>query len=100
MNEPPRYVYPAPGVPVIVPQPGMPVAALALGICGLVFCLAGIGTLVMTVLATIFGAVSLRRILPGYPRRGMAVAGLVLGIVGLLVYLVVGICSAGLFLVI
>jgi len=89
-----------PVAPVVAPPPGLPVAALVLGICGLVFCLAGVGTLVMTLLATIFGAVSLRRISPGYARRGMAAAGLVLGIIGLLVYLVVGICSAGLFLLI
>lgn len=59
----------------------MPIAALVLGIVGLLFALIpclGMYALPLTVLAVIFGAVGMKK----QAGKGMAIAGLVCGIVG------------------
>jgi hypothetical protein len=83
------------------PKNGHATAGLVLGICGVVFCWWGITTLAMALLATIFGAVGLKRSRLAHDyKRGSAIAGLTLGIIGLIVYLILGICTAGIFLLI
>jgi hypothetical protein len=61
------------------PGSGMAIASLVLGILGIL----SIPYLVLSLLAIIFGAISLRRYNEGYhDRKGMAKAGLILGIIG------------------
>jgi hypothetical protein len=66
---------------------GMATASLVLGIVGLVCCC---GTLVLSVLAIIFGvlAKSEMKRSGNHEGEGMATAGFVLGIVGLVVHLI------------
>ncbi len=67
---------------------GFAVAALVLGIVGLLLCV----LVVPSLLATIFGGVALSQIKQqpvAYRGRGMAIAGLVLGLVGLALFLTV-----------
>lgn len=58
---------------------GMAIAALVLGICGIVLC-----PVVLSVPAIVFGAIAMRDINrdPGLDGKGMAIAGFVTGIVG------------------
>jgi hypothetical protein len=79
---------------------GLATASMILGICSIVLCFAGIGTLAMVVLAITFGAVGLRKATHGAPNKGMAIAGLSCGLVGAVVYLILGIASKGVFLLI
>ena len=79
---------------------GMAVAALVLGIASIPFCWWGIGSLTMVVLAIVFGSLGIRRANEGAPQKNFAVAGLCCGIVGLFAYLIVGIATFGLFLLI
>ena len=65
-----------------VPQNGLGTAALVLGILGLVVCL-GL-TILLPLLATIFGALGRKKAQAGLAtNRGAATAGLVMGIIGL-----------------
>lgn len=84
-----------PPPPVIIPPPaapsGLSVASMVLGILTLPFFWWGLATLAMVVLAITFGAIGIGR--PG--GRGMATAGLVLGSVGALIYLIWGLFTLG-----
>lgn len=67
------------------PRNGMSVAALVLGIIGLVTFIP-----VLSILAIVFGGIGLGRANRGEAtNKGMATAGLVLGIVGILIQLLV-----------
>lgn len=79
---------------------GMAVAALILGIASIVFCWWGIAALAMVVLAIVFGSIGIQRANAGAPQKNLAVAGLCCGIVGFIAYLVIGIVTFGLFLLI
>jgi hypothetical protein len=75
------------------PQNGMGVAALVLGIIGIVVC-----PVIFSVLAIIFGSIGIQRTNQGLAtNRGVAVAGLVLGIIGVIlgILLVVFFVAAG-----
>lgn len=66
----------------IAPQNGMGVAALVLGIVGLVFCLGY--SIILPLLAVIFGAIGRKKADQGLANnKGMATAGFVMGIIGL-----------------
>lgn len=66
------------------PQNGMGTAALVLGIIGLVGC--GGFTIILPLLATIFGAIGRKKADQGLANnRGQATAGLVMGIIGLVI---------------
>jgi hypothetical protein len=73
----------------------MAVAALVLGITGIVFCFLGLLTLAQVVLAIIFGSLGIRRAGRGASGRGLALTGLVLGIVGAVLYLIIGAVTVG-----
>ena len=79
---------------------GMAVAALILGIASVVFCWWGIATFVMVVLAIVFGSIGISRANQGAPQKNLAIAGLCCGIVGFIAYLIIGIFTFGLFLLI
>ena len=65
-------------------QNGMGTAALVLGILGLVFC--GGFTIILPLLATVFGAIGRKKADQGLANnKGSATAGLVMGIIGLAV---------------
>ena len=65
---------------------GLAVASLVLGIVGVLT----LGYLIPSILAVIFGAISLKRYREGYhDRKKMALAGLILGIVGVAAALVI-----------
>jgi hypothetical protein len=87
---------------VAVRQPTNPVAtaAMVLGILCCVFVAAGLAELAMCVLAMTFGAMGLERKRAHLGGRGKAQAGLILGIIGIVIYLIVGIASAGITLLI
>ena len=57
----------------------MAIAAMVMGICGLVVC-----PLILSVPAIVFGAIGMKEVdrEPGLNGKGMAIAGLVTGIVG------------------
>lgn len=94
---PPSAMHPA----IYSPQragSGLAVASMVLGICSIVFAFGGLVTLTMVILAVTFGGKRVgHREIPG---RGMAIAGLVCGLVGLLTYLLVGIATGGVFLLV
>jgi ABC-type phosphate transport system permease subunit len=78
------------------PASGQAVAALVLGITGIVFCWWGLGTLAQVVLAIAFGVKGMQKADAGLAGgKGMAQAGLVLGIVGACLYLLVGVLTLG-----
>jgi hypothetical protein len=79
---------------------GLAVAALILGLASIVFCWWGIAAFTMIVLAIVFGSIGIRRANAGAPQKNLAVAGLCCGIVGFIAYLVIGIVTFGLFLLI
>jgi uncharacterized membrane protein len=63
----------------MAPQNGMGTASLVLGILGLVCC----GSLIMSVLAIVFGVMGRKKVAAGQATNGgMATAGMILGIVG------------------
>ena len=72
------------------PQParsnGMAVAALVLGIIGLVLFWVPLLGMVLAILAIIFGGVGMSRANQGASGKGLAIAGLVLGIVAIAIY--------------
>ena len=75
------YSAPAPNA---APQNGMGTAALVLGIIGLVLC--GGFTIILPLLATVFGAIGRKKADQGLANnRGSATAGLVMGIIGLVI---------------
>ena len=81
---------PMPGPPAQVvyqvtqPANGLAVAALVVGIVGLVLFWTVWGGIILGILGLIFGAVGLSKANRGAPNKGMAVAGLALGGVALL----------------
>jgi hypothetical protein len=85
-----------PGQPQVVyqvaqPSNGMAVAALVVGIIGLVLFWTVWGGVILGILGVIFGAVGISKANRGAPNKGMAVAGLVLGalaLVGSILFLV------------
>jgi hypothetical protein len=79
---------------------GMAVAALILGIASIPFCWWGIASLAMVVLAIVFGSIGIRRANAGAPQKNFAVVGLCCGIVGLMAYLIIGVVTFGLGLLI
>lgn len=87
---------------VAVPQQTNPLATagMVLGICGAIFWGAGLAELALVSLAIIFGAVALGRRRRHLGGRGKAQAALILGIIGAVGYLIVGIVSAGITLLI
>lgn len=95
----PQYQSPPP-VPYR-PGNGKAVASMVLGITSVVFCWWGLATLAMVVLAIALGGTSMKETKQArVAHHGMAVAGLVLGIVGALIYIILGIASLGVMLVI
>ena len=94
----PSATFPAMAEPAI--SNGMAVAALVLGIASVVFCWWGIATFVMVVLAIVFGSIGISRANQGAPQKNLAIAGLCCGIVGFIAYLIIGIFTLGLFLLI
>ena len=79
---------------------GLAVAGMILGITSLVFCWWGIGSLAQWVLAIVFSSVALRRANRGAAGKGMAIAGLACGVLGAVTYLILGIGSHGVFLLV
>jgi hypothetical protein len=73
---------------------------MVLGITSIVFCWWGIFTLAQVVLAIVFGGVGIHKANRGADKKGMAIAGLACGIVGFLAYLIFGIATAGVGLLI
>ena len=73
---------------------------MVLGITSVVFCWWGLLSLAQVVLAIVFGGVALSRANRGAPHKGMAIAGLVCGLIGAVLYLMVGIFSLGVGLLI
>ena len=102
--EQPPGGYPPPSSSQVATMPrasnGLAVAALVLGIASIVFCWWGIATFAMVVLAIVFGSIGIRRANEGAPQKNLAVAGLCCGIAGFIAYLIVGILSLGLLLLI
>jgi hypothetical protein len=78
----------------------MAVAALILGIASIPFCWWGIASLAMVVLAIVFGSIGIRLANAGAPQKNFAVVGLCCGIVGLMAYLIIGVVTFGLGLLI
>lgn len=109
---PPRQPSPFPQFPQPLPpqwqqQPltaapgnGLAVAGFVLGVTSIIFCWLGLLSLVQVVLAIVFSGIGISRANKGARRKGMATAGLILGGVGFLLYLVVGIMSFGVGLLI
>jgi hypothetical protein len=95
---PPSATFPPMVEPAV--SNGMAVAALVLGIASVVFCWWGIATFVMVVLAIVFGSIGISRANQGAPQKNLAIAGLCCGIVGFIAYLIIGIFTFGLFLLI
>lgn len=75
---PPQVVY---NVTQTAPSNGMAVAALVLGIIGLVLFFTIWGGILLGILAIVFGALGRSKAKEGAPNRGLATAGFVLGIV-------------------
>ena len=88
--------------PAAVKRPGngLAIAGMILGITSVVFCWWGLLSLAQVVLAIVFGGVGLSRANRGAPHKGMAVAGLVCGLIGAVFYLMLGIFSLGVGLLI
>ncbi|MEU6772083.1 DUF4190 domain-containing protein [Streptomyces sp. NPDC046759] len=90
-----------PGMPM-VPQNGMGIAAMVLGILSLcLFCMYGVVSVVLGILAVVFGIKGRRRADRGEAtNRGQAQAGLIMGIIGIvigiavIVLLAIGITAA------
>lgn len=61
---------------------GLSIASLVLGICGLLFSCCACLSIILQILAVIFGSVSLSKKQSG---KGMAIAGIVFGIVGFII---------------
>ena len=108
-QQPPQFPQPMPSsqwqqpLSSSVPVPagnGLAVAGFVLGITSIVFCWLGLLSLAQVVLAIIFSGVGISRANKGAQRKNMAIIGLVLGGVGFLLYLVVGIMSFGVGLLI
>jgi hypothetical protein len=68
---------------VAQPANGLAVAALVVGIVGLVLFWTVWGGLILGILGIVFGAVGISKANRGAPNKGMATAGLVLGAVAL-----------------
>lgn len=79
---------------------GLAVAGLVLGITSIVFFWLGVFALAQVVLAVVFSGTGLRRSWEGAGRRGLAVAGLACGIGGFLAYVLFGIATLGVGLLI
>jgi hypothetical protein len=79
---------------------GFAIASLVLGCTSIFFSWWGIGTLIQVVLAIVFGCMALGRVPVGSSQRTMAIAGIICGSIGGLLYLIIGIFTLGLFLVI
>lgn len=74
-----------PGIP---PKNGKGIAALVLGILGLILSLCFGPFIILSILAIIFGALGIREANAGLAtNRGMSIAGLVMGLVAIVVYL-------------
>jgi hypothetical protein len=73
---PPQVVY---QYPPAQPTNGLAVAALVVGIVGLVLFWTVWGGVILGILGLVFGAVGLNKSNRGAPNKGMAVAGLTLG---------------------
>ncbi len=79
---------------------GQAVAGMVLGILAVVIEWGGLLTLMLAVSAIIFGTVGLNQSRAACTGRGQAIAGVTLGIVGCVLYVIWGIVSLGLFLLI
>jgi hypothetical protein len=84
-----------------VPRPyGMAVASLVLGITSIVFCWSGIFAALQIVLAIVFGCIALSRTERGGGPAPHAIPGIICACGGLLLYLILGVATGGLLLVI
>jgi hypothetical protein len=83
-GQPPQVVY-----QVVQPTPanGLAVAALVVGLIGLVLFWTVWGGVILGVLGVVFGAVGLSKANRGAPNKGMAVAGISLGALAIVVSL-------------
>jgi hypothetical protein len=104
-NDPYRFgppAYPPPQAPMGYPAPppgydrypqpptrnGMAIAALVLGILGIVLFFIPFVGMIPGILGIVFGAVALRAVKRGGAGRGMAIAGLVCGAIGTVICLI------------
>lgn len=79
----PQWATPMSAAPAAPRSNGMAVAALVLGIVGLMtFWTVWLGA-ILGILAIVFGIVGMNRAKQGAPNKGLAIAGLVLGILAL-----------------
>ena len=84
-----------PGKP---PQNGKGIAALVLGILGLILTLCFSPFIILSVLAIIFGALGIRDAKAGNAtNRGMSIAGLVMGLVAIAVFVALALVVGSLF---
>jgi hypothetical protein len=82
------------------PSNGMAVASLVLGITSIVFCWWGLFSLLQVVLAIVFGCVALSQSNRAGGRAPLAIAGIVCASAGFICYLIIGIFTLGIGLLI
>lgn len=89
--------------PVAVYQPPtnpLATTSMVLGIICVITVAAGLAELAMCILAITFASMAMGARRRHLGRKGMAQAGLILGIIGLVVYVIIGISTAGITLII